>query len=93
MQFTNLKNKNGVEIYEGDVVECEQAQGFGKFRGVVNFGIQDRQEWPDPRIYLDTRPFDKNIGNEFCIFHKTPEVIGNVHENPELVEKGDQKVG
>lgn len=85
MQFTGLTDKNGKEIYEGDIIECAQAQGLGRFKGVVHYGIKDEEEWPDPRTYLDTRPFDENMGSEFCIFHKKPEVIGNIYENSDLL--------
>ena len=87
MQFTGLKDKNGKEIYEGDIVSCDQVQGFGKVVGIVHFGIDYRESsgWADPRIYLDTRQFQKHNGSEFCIFHVQPDVIGNIYENPELL--------
>lgn len=87
-QYTGLKDKNGVEIYEGDIVSCDQAQDLGfKVVGVVHYGNNYRESpgWCDPRIYLDTRPFEE-YGSEFCIFHKQPEVIGNIYENPELLK-------
>lgn len=92
MQYTNLKDKNGVLIYEGDIVQCEQMQGF-KFpvKGVIHFGVEAR-EWYEPkgtlydaRVYLDTRSFDKNTGSEYCILHVNPEIIGNIYQNPELL--------
>lgn len=68
MQFTGLTDKNGKEIYEGDVYEATNLVG-NKYRKVVEwvaYGYDHQRE-----------------GLESC------EVIGNIHENPELThEKG-----
>lgn len=71
MQFTGLKSKSGVEIYEGDVVEdewktkhevrIERFNGGGYDSGVSGMGFA-----------LDDSDIDKL------------EVIGNIYENPEL---------
>lgn len=69
MQYTGLKDKNGREIYEGDVVKNE----YGKVMEVqydprsAAFGVGD--------YYFGT------IGSG-----KTLEVIGNIFDNPELLE-------
>ena len=71
-QFTGLKDKNGKEIYEGDVVEAIRYDGL-VVTGVVGFrdcsfvistGYQTIYTWMDYQI----------------------EIIGNIHENPELLE-------
>lgn len=70
MQYIGLKDKNNVEIYEGDIIK--QAKELGWFRTeVVEFKVK-----------------------EYCPFwinQNTVEVIGNIYENPELLEKKNEK--
>jgi hypothetical protein len=75
MQFTGLHDKNGKEIYEGDILKIEQ------FSFNVNYdkGCFVVQEHPKSEIYFSL----SNI-NEFC------KIIGNIYENQELLNNDSE---
>jgi len=81
MQYTGFKDKNGKEIYEGDACQVVDHTGV-----VDEFSVV----W-----CAKTAKFTKDrgiLGFSFAKYMKmndimTVEVIGNIHENPELCEK------
>lgn len=72
-QFTGLLDKNGREIYEGDIVQYESHDPqFSKT--LVRWTRDDEDNHPG------------FIVHDSYSQHGKPEVIGNIFENPELVE-------
>ena len=79
MQYTGLKDKNGKEIYERDIVQIKPERACVK--------------WNDKYGYFQLVPigdyyFDSDVVGQ-ALEYVEAEVIGNIYENPELLEKGE----
>ena len=74
MQFTGLLDKNGKEIYEGDVV---RVQGLAR-KGIYTTNVIFKA----PQFKLAV---NETKWNDWASFTGV-EVIGNIYENPELVK-------
>lgn len=80
-QFTGLHDKNGKEIYEGDIVNCQTK--YGKAKAIIKFIDGKFVAYWDSKI---THP--KNGHHIACYdINKKFEVIGNIYDNKELLNE------
>lgn len=76
MQYTGLKDENGTEIYEGDIVER-------RFMNLI-----DGAEFVGVVKYYDGAFNVDNNREVYPLFHEIDEIeiLGNIYENPKLLE-------
>ena len=80
MQYTGLKDKNGKEIYEGDIVKCHESI------------IEPQKEtiyliiWDDEHAAFTQKNKENSWGLGYMKIYPV-EIIGNAYENPELLKE------
>ena len=80
MQSTGLKDKNGKEVFEGDILAFETDDE------VINVNVFWDEEHAlfmfESKKYNEQEPLAELVENNIYPF----EIIGNIYENPELLE-------
>ena len=70
-QYTGLRDKNGTRIFEGDIVEHE------RHMHIVAYNDEYAGFWPF---------YDQDHPAGYGVIGEESEVIGNIHDNPELLK-------
>ncbi len=89
MQSTGVKDKNGVEIFEGDIVLVSVRNGFDYLDNKVCI-VKNSIDYSGLVCATVDEDLEYQIFNTELFEKYTYEVIGNIYENSELLEDSDE---
>ncbi len=83
--YTGLRDKNGKEIWEGDILKLYI---YDTVYAIVKFGEYCGMDFYDlPNYGFYTKSVSDDMDMRPLVESKDKEVIGNIYENPELISK------
>lgn len=82
MQFTGLRDINGNEVYEGDILKQPIEEYNGRFTETVGYGIYEVKYKPDIYMIVGEGEGEWLTLEEFV----GAKVVGNIYQNPEYIQ-------
>ena len=79
-QYTNLKDENGKEIYEGDILKVKSDDG------TINLYVKYDTDMGEYLLIKEEEWEDSLYG---CMCFNEVEVVGNIYENEDLLKQND----
>ena len=79
-QYTNLKDENGKEIYEGDILKVKSDDG------TINLYVKYDTDMGEYLLIKEGEWEDSLYG---CMCFNEVEVVGNIYENEDLLKQND----
>lgn len=94
MQYTGIKDKNGVEIYEGDILEFADKWEWYKSSYGIKMYFASEERKAELKEQYDKEPMERRevkipedyewlLSSEIQTYW---QVIGNIYQNPELLK-------
>lgn len=91
MQSTGLIDKNGEEVFEGDVVKlCFEEDGLFEIYLDTVGGLYTKSVRTGKIQFLELSGFDE-LETAKEVFNECVEIVGNIYENPELLEEENER--
>lgn len=79
-QFTGFKDRNGKRIFEGDIIHTKEFNIMGVSRLAHNYEVVFKYG-----CFMLSKK--RRTTHGVAVWHDIGEVIGNIHDNPELLER------
>lgn len=88
-QYTGLPDKNGTKIFEGDILKSESDEYIGvvKYNEIIASFVGEIND-TTPKFYHYSLLNKGDVSRTTQL--KETVVIGNIHDNPELLKVGDE---
>lgn len=86
MQYTGLKDGNGKDIYEGDIVERVEDTPFRSEDGTLKYCSWMVEFKYDGWMFVDTPISPATSYPAFYSNAKYMKIVGNIYQNPEFLE-------
>ncbi len=83
-QYTGLKDKNGIEIYEGDILICHEYDGSDCMNKITQTFKNAVVGFYSGNYYFYPKG-NMNQPHQLLMYAYNSEIKGNIHENPELL--------